>query len=601
MGFLKNLRGKDKSRPAAPINPGYDVLPSDLSTFRGPTELPEVEHKVSKEGSTWGIASDTRPWPYIQSSSPNHSLVRLPQPDAPSEPISLPARPYDNLQHSIDLCAPYSSVGSHDSAGNARIPDEDLLEPAPDAETETELENFASSPPPMLGSLTQEQKRRRRRENHGMAIRDKINESIQRLASLAPKFIYRDEPKGLPKGAILEHAVYWTRDLMWALHLKTQRESTLKDVIRSLGGSPFMLDTTDSPDNVYESVVEKEVQTAIDTNNITSFSSAHKSFQHERRASEPFKKNSIYQRKPHEHRPPRRLHKVTSRGSIISYVASVHSVTSLTYRSPNGGIETETREENSNLSYFPNQLKQDQSWDDCKRDLNDNNNGQDFLIPNSSAKESTRLMAPLTNEGIESSIGDDSPAPQAGIGPQILGEMKENDAKSTKESTRKADPAAEDPSKVDDECSFPDSVVAVNFEQADKDHDATSLARNSGQEASDIKTESFAAENTELKDLVKISDSGVDQDDTRHDDRDANDVQHANYSVVYLDNGLVRLRWTCVGIVLNFSETSVLIQFLTRYVNIHSKSMFLNIKREQLSRQSASWLMVLMQTKVALI
>ena len=47
MKRFKSLIGKDKSRRAAPINPGYDVSPSDISTFRGPTELPKVEHEIS--------------------------------------------------------------------------------------------------------------------------------------------------------------------------------------------------------------------------------------------------------------------------------------------------------------------------------------------------------------------------------------------------------------------------------------------------------------------------------------------------------------------------------------------------------------------------
>ena len=443
-------------------------------------------------------------------------------------------------------------MGSHDSAGNARIPDEDLLEPARDAETKTWLENFASNSAPVAQSMTQEQKRRQPRGSFNIIgrYRANLNKSIQTLASLIPGGNDRDSPKGLQQGAVLEQAISWTRDLMWALHLKTQRELTLKDAIRGLGGSPFMLDTVDSLDNVEESIVEREVQIALQTNNITSFSSADQAYRHERRASEPLKKNSIYQKRPHEHQPPRRLHKVTSRGSIISYVASVHSVTSLTYRSPTGGIETETREENSKFSYFPNQLKQDQSWDDCNLDLNDNNYGQGFLMPNISAKESPRLMAPVTNKGVKSSIGDDSPVPQAEIDPQILGDMNEKDVKSTNEdSKRETDPTV-DPSKVDDRCFFPDSVVAVNFEYADKDHDATSLAIHSGQEASDMKTESFAAENTESNDLVKIANAGIGQDDARHEDQDANNVQHANYSAVYLDNGLVRLRWTCVGTLL---------------------------------------------------
>lgn len=145
------------------------------------------------------------------------------------------------------------------------------------------------------GYQTQEAKRRRRRESHNMVERrrrDNINERIQELSHLVPMHRLEDEKvrkhiannsplsptlaatgrsppqatsllagggrratgagnisMGIPmeekdkapnKGDILNGAVSWTRDLMWALHVKLQQESELADLITSLGGHfPF--------------------------------------------------------------------------------------------------------------------------------------------------------------------------------------------------------------------------------------------------------------------------------------------------------------------------------------------------------------------------
>jgi len=148
---------------------------------------------------------------------------------------------------------------------------------------------------PVGGYQTQEAKRRRRRESHNMVERrrrDNINERIQELSHLVPMHRLEDEKvrkhiannsplsptlaatgrsppqatsllagggrratgagsismgipiedkdKGPNKGDILNGAVSWTRDLMWALHVKLQQESELADLITSLGGHfPF--------------------------------------------------------------------------------------------------------------------------------------------------------------------------------------------------------------------------------------------------------------------------------------------------------------------------------------------------------------------------
>lgn len=148
---------------------------------------------------------------------------------------------------------------------------------------------------PIPAYQTQEAKRRRRRESHNMVERrrrDNINEKIQELSHLVPMHRLEDEKvrkhiannsplsptlaatgrspeqatsllagggrratgagsismgippeekdKGPNKGDILNGAVSWTRDLMWAMHVKLQQESELAGYIEKLGGRyPF--------------------------------------------------------------------------------------------------------------------------------------------------------------------------------------------------------------------------------------------------------------------------------------------------------------------------------------------------------------------------
>lgn len=138
---------------------------------------------------------------------------------------------------------------------------------------------------------SQEAKRRRRRASHNLVERrrrDNINERIQDLSHLVPQHRLEDDKvrkqlvnstampgtgagsnpatsllaggngrratagnitmglpieekeKGPNKGDILNGAVSWTRDLMWALHVKLQQEAELAELIGSLGGTwPF--------------------------------------------------------------------------------------------------------------------------------------------------------------------------------------------------------------------------------------------------------------------------------------------------------------------------------------------------------------------------
>ncbi|KAL8970600.1 MAG: hypothetical protein Q9183_001438 [Haloplaca sp. 2 TL-2023] len=171
------------------------------------------------------------------------------------------------------------------------------------------------------GHQSQEAKRRRRRESHNMVERrrrDNINERIQELSHLVPQHRLDDEkvrkhivnntplspslvavgrspPQatsllagggrrattagnislGLPldekntgpnKGDILNGAVSWTRDLMWALHIKMQQESELAEIIASLGGKWPFEPTED------EKRMRTELLNAMADNNPSSFS-----------------------------------------------------------------------------------------------------------------------------------------------------------------------------------------------------------------------------------------------------------------------------------------------------------------------------------------
>ena len=173
---------------------------------------------------------------------------------------------------------------------------------------------------PIPAYQTQEAKRRRRRESHNMVERrrrDNINERIQELSHLVPmhrledekvrKHIVNNSPlsptlaathgsppqatsllagggrratgagsismgipveekdKGPNKGDILNGAVSWTRDLMWALHIKLQQETELAQLITRLGGE-FPFEQTEE-----EKRMKSELLNAFEANDPSSF------------------------------------------------------------------------------------------------------------------------------------------------------------------------------------------------------------------------------------------------------------------------------------------------------------------------------------------
>ncbi len=173
---------------------------------------------------------------------------------------------------------------------------------------------------PVPAFQTQEAKRQRRRASHNMVERrrrDNINERIQELSHLVPYHRLEDEKvrkhlvnnsplsptagshgisppqatsllaggngkraagnitTGIPmeekdkapnKGDILNGAVSWTRDLMWALHVKLQQESELAELITSLGGT-FPYEQTEE-----DKRMRTEILDAIAKNDPESFS-----------------------------------------------------------------------------------------------------------------------------------------------------------------------------------------------------------------------------------------------------------------------------------------------------------------------------------------
>lgn len=265
-----------------------------------------------------------------------------------STTVPLPVPRLQEHTSGHDPNVPFGSMGSAYSTGRARIPDEDLLGDASSGAMKPAHQSDSPNEGIDIDDFTVNVKGRRRKRNLNALQRRRVNYSIRRLSNLTPPHLRKDSTNL----AVLETAVSWTQDLMWSLQLKLQRENHWKEQIKELGGEPYLADTEE---NVGESIIDRDLQVALKASHIDSFSSAIQRPHADRRASEPIQRQSIYKVKQQDHRPPRRIHKVTSRGSVISFVASVHSVTSLTYRSASGHVEIDTYEQKSTLEYFPDQ------------------------------------------------------------------------------------------------------------------------------------------------------------------------------------------------------------------------------------------------------
>lgn len=255
--------------------------------------------------------------------TPGITALNLGTPESgslPSQPIHAHYRGHQHrLSSQYDTSASYgeSPVASpNHPANHAQI--SEVLKSGKHASLPAKVENNHH---PVPAYQTQEAKRRRRRESHNLVERrrrDNINEKIQELSRLVPMHRLEDEKvrkhvannsplsptlaatgrspeqatsllagggrratgagsismgippedkdKGPNKGDILNGAVSWTRDLMWALHVKLQQEAELVNYIESLGGTfPYQL----SED---EKRMRTELLAAMQENNADTFS-----------------------------------------------------------------------------------------------------------------------------------------------------------------------------------------------------------------------------------------------------------------------------------------------------------------------------------------
>jgi len=255
--------------------------------------------------------------------TPGMNALNLGTPESgslPSQPIHANFRGHKNrLSSQFDTTGSYGespiSSPSH-PASHAQI--SEVLKSGKHASLPAKVENNHH---PIPAYQTQEAKRRRRRESHNMVERrrrDNINEKIQELSHLVPMHRLEDEKvrkhiannsplsptltatgrspeqatsllagggrratgagsisigippedkdKGPNKGDILNGAVSWTRDLMWAFHVKLQQEAELVEYIESLGGT-FPFQPTED-----EKRMRTEILNAMQANNADTFS-----------------------------------------------------------------------------------------------------------------------------------------------------------------------------------------------------------------------------------------------------------------------------------------------------------------------------------------
>lgn len=300
------------------MHPSLTNTPSLEHNFMSARSRPKLPQKLDRQ------PSDSRS--PMTPKTPGLSSLTLGTPDTgsvPSQPIHTNfnqhrhqknlSNQWDNTPGSLQsfIDTPLSSPGH--PASHAQI--SEILKSGKHASLPAKVEN------PVPAYQTQEAKRRRRRESHNMVERrrrDNINERIQELSHLVPLHRLEDEKvrkhmmnnsplspslaatgrsppqatsllagggrraagagsislgipveekdKGPNKGDILNGAVSWTRDLMWALHVKIQQEAELADVIASLGGQ-FPFEQTED-----EKRMRSELLTAMSENDPSTFS-----------------------------------------------------------------------------------------------------------------------------------------------------------------------------------------------------------------------------------------------------------------------------------------------------------------------------------------
>jgi hypothetical protein len=286
LGFNGAAAETPSSYNASPVIGSDSTQGTNFDNYMGSGKrkpMPGMERTASQQSpatmspKTPGIAS-------LSLGGPEHSSL----PPQPIQNAHMSHRHHKSLSGQWDtpgsqasyIDSPLSSPG-HGPGVHAQIAD---VFKGKHASLPTKVENTGPA------FQTQEAKRRRRRESHNMVERrrrDNINERIQELSHLVPHHRLEDEKvrkhllnsgslspttgasgsppratsmlaggvgrrasgvpttaglgeekdKGPNKGDILNGAVGWTRDLMWALHRKLEQEKELRDLVTRLGGT----------------------------------------------------------------------------------------------------------------------------------------------------------------------------------------------------------------------------------------------------------------------------------------------------------------------------------------------------------------------------
>ena len=428
-------------------------------------------------------------------------------------------------------------------------------------------------------STLNDSKRRRRRESHNVVERrrrDTIHEHIGDLFKLLPS----NRRKTNEKGDVIEATVSWTRDLIWAHHLKLKREADTEDLIV---GQKSPISLADLPPSMpRELTIDREVQSSLAENNITCFSSSDHSPYHTRRASEPLPKYSIPDATTQLYRPQRRLRKTTSRGSIISYVASVHSVTSLTYWSPTGDIRTETYgnkstvtylpEDKSNVSYNPDEGILGPTSDTVSHSVLDDHDTLEIPwvypetkstdadssrskrnIPKSESELTPNVALSADNRRSSDTLDQWAERPLQ----QSISQQLEEGSHSRKKYVDFIEYEPAGPGDLSVPRNRDTSVGNLPLDRSKQAEDASDLAPRLAPgwkqaKASSDQDQAIKEGSSDSLDAPHLDQpvGGVKPDNDRS-------ISGAGYTVTYLENGLVRLRWRCVSFLRGYMCTKI--------------------------------------------
>ncbi len=419
----------------------------------------------------------------------------------------------------------------------------------------------------LAGSGTKEQnlesvesKRRRRRESYNLVERrrrDNINERIRQLSHLVPLRRFEDynaklsragrtgesPDNGPNKGDVLNGTVSWTIDLMRALYGKIQQQSKAREYIHSLGGIwPF-------ESNEVERELQNEVIEAFNANGQISFSS--RPWDSEVNRKERFDSwEAKINAKGANHSEPA-LRTKTSHGSLISFSGSVHSLTSLTYRSASSETNTEHAENVSNfeinreiLDFTPGDKLGIEKWDTGAPQRH----SKLPFVPNTNNGPSHRPfldqgIAPNTQTFIKFSTSEEYvEAPIPGLDEHEARKPDEQSSQLTPESHTSSDSL---------DVSRRDSVSPGTAQRLDE---ADSLAINDLAGVNDL-----SAQN-QMQPLIvaKMDGQAGMRPFGHHEDpplgtsgsiassNSCRGLVESDPRVTYLENKLVRLRWKCV-------------------------------------------------------